>query len=494
MFEQAELGRTIDKAEWKREVPLLRESLLEAQYELRQKKASAILVIVGGVDGGGKGETVNLLNEWTDPRHVRTHAFPTKTAYEARWPRHQRFWKAIPARGEIGVFLGSWYTEPIVGRAYGLLKKRELDASMEEILALERMLAADGVVLVKLWFHLSKHEQRKRLRELSKDPLTRWRVTPTDWKHFALYDRFRRASERALSETSVMPAPWHVIEGTCPRYRGITAGRIVLGAIEQSLANEARPSIVRASLPPLAKEDLGLLAQLDMSAQAPEEKYARRLEELQGRLALATRHARYSRRSVVVLFEGSDAAGKGGAIRRITHALDARNYDVVPTAAPTPDELAHPYLWRFWRNVPPHGRIAIFDRSWYGRVLVERIERFCSEADWKRAYEEINDFEAQLARHGTVLVKLWLQIDAREQLRRFREREKTGFKRYKITDEDWRNRKKGKAYELAASEMFARTSSEVAPWTLVAANDKRHARLLVLETLCDRLERALEKE
>jgi polyphosphate kinase 2 (PPK2 family) len=198
--------------------------------------------------------------------------------------------------------------------------------------------------------------------------------------------------------------------------------------------------------------------------------------------------------SVVGVFEGNDAAGKGGAIRRVTGALDARGYQTISVAAPTEEERAQPYLWRFWRHIPRRGRLAIFDRSWYGRVLVERVEGFCSKTDWMRAYGEINDFEAQLTRHNIAVVKFWLTISKDEQLRRFKEREKIGFKRFKITEEDWRNREKWGEYEHAVCDMVDHTSTEISPWTLVEANDKNFARIKILKTLCDRIEAALKKK
>ena len=194
---------------------------------------------------------------------------------------------------------------------------------------------------------------------------------------------------------------------------------------------------------------------------------------------------------MVAVFEGNDGAGKGSSIRRVTSALDARCYDNVSVAAPTEEECAQPYLWRFWRHLPRRGRFTFFDRSWYGRVLVERIEGFCSEADWMRAYSEINDFESRLSRHETVVVKFWLAISKDEQLRRFKQREKTPFKRFKITDEDWRNREKWDAYETAVCDMVDRTSTAGAPWTLVEANNKYFARIKVLKTLCAAVEAAL---
>ena len=219
--------------------------------------------------------------------------------------------------------------------------------------------------------------------------------------------------------------------------------------------------------------------------------YETELAQWQGKLAELSRDPRMRQCALICAFEGVDAAGKGGAIRRVTAALDARQYQIIPVAAPSDEERAQPYLWRFWRHIPRLGRITIFDRTWYGRVLVERVEKFCSEEDWRRAYSEINDFEQQLVDGGAVLVKFWLQISREEQLRRFKEREKVAFKRFKITEEDWRNREKWDAYHDAVCDMVDQTSTAHAPWTLVEANDKRHARIKVLKTICSQLESAM---
>ena len=241
-----------------------------------------------------------------------------------------------------------------------------------------------------------------------------------------------------------------------------------------------------------AIDKLHILKTLDLDQKLTKKKYNLDLEKYQGKLNLLTRDLKFAEITVIVVFEGNDAAGKGGSIRRVTGALDARQYQVTPIAAPTEEERAQPYLWRFWRHVPRKGRVSIFDRSWYGRVLVERVEGFCSNADWMRAYSEINDFEEQLVRNKTVVVKFWLSISKEEQLRRFEERQKTGFKHFKITDEDWRNREKWEDYEMAVCDMVDRTSSEMSPWTLVEANDKNFARIKILKTLCERIEAALK--
>ncbi|MEO6976263.1 MAG: polyphosphate:AMP phosphotransferase [Gallionella sp.] len=492
MFESAELGHKIDKATYDADVPKLREDLLNAQFDLAQKTGFPVIVLIGGVDGAGKGETVNLLNAWMDPRHIQTHAMGEQSDEERERPPMWRFWRALPPKGKIGVFFGSWYTAPIVGRVMGKIRASELNQSIDEINHFEKMLTDEGALIIKFWFHLAKDVQRKRLKSLENDPKTRWRVTALDWARFKLYDKFRKVSEYALRATSTAQAPWIVVEGTDSRYRSLTAGKILLEALRNRLDHPVKAATTAAAPLQAPIDRLNVFDKLDMSRKITKKKFDDELEKYQGKLNLLTRDKRFHNLSIIALFEGSDAGGKGGAIRRITGALDARHYRIIPVAAPTEEERAQPYLWRFWRHIPRTGRVTIFDRSWYGRVLVERVEKFCSEADWMRAYSEINDFEEQLVRQNTVLVKFWLAITRDEQLRRFKEREKTGFKRFKITEEDWRNRKKWGNYETAVCDMVDRTSTEFAPWTLVEANDKNFARIKILKTLCRQIETAMK--
>jgi len=492
MFESAELGHKIDKETYDREVPNLREDLINAQYDLSQQRRFPVIIVVGGVDGAGKSETVNLLNEWMDPRHIQTHAFPDPSDEERERPYMWRFWRALPPRGKIGILFGAWHSAPIVERVAGRSKSAKLDQSIEEIIRFEKMLTDEGALILKFWFYLSKEQQKKRLKALEKDPKTRWRITETDWEHFKSYDRFRKVSEYFIRQTSSTEAPWIVVEGVDHRYRSLTVGRLLLNEMRERLAEKppARPPEKKSPMQPRL-DGKDVLTSLVLTKAVSKEKYNREMETWQGRLNLLTRHPKFKEISVVFVFEGQDAAGKGGAIRRVMQALDARVYQGIPIAAPTEEERAQPYLWRFWRNLPRRGRFTIFDRSWYGRVLVERVEGFCSENDWMRAYSEINDFESQLLRNGTVLVKFWLQISREEQLKRFREREKTSFKRFKITAEDWRNRRKWKQYHQAVCDMIDRTSTEIAPWTLVGANNKYDARIKVLRTIVGSIESAL---
>jgi AMP-polyphosphate phosphotransferase len=296
-------------------------------------------------------------------------------------------------------------------------------------------------------------------------------------------------SERAVQRTDAPNAPWLVVEGADRHHREVTVGRALLTALRARLNGPRATPAPPPALPP--RRGPTVLDALDLSVAFDARAYADEVERLQGRLNALSRHKRFGRISVAVAFEGPDAAGKGGAIKRVTQALDARFCRVIPIAAPTDEERAQPYLWRFWRHLPRRGHVAIFDRSWYGRVLVERVEGFAAEADWRRAYGEINDFEEELARHGVVLAKFWLQIDKAEQAKRFKERASVAHKRFKLTPEDWRNRRKWDAYQAAVCDMVERTGTERAPWTLVEANDKRWARVKVLRTLCERIETAL---
>jgi polyphosphate:AMP phosphotransferase len=494
MFESAELGHKIDKETYKSEVTALREALLDAQYDLAEAKKFPVIILIGGVDGAGKGETANLLNEWMDPRHIHTYAFGQPTDEEFERPHMWRYWRSLPPKGKIGIYFGSWYTEPIVKRAYGEIKNEGLTKALDEVVRFEKMLTDEGALVLKFWFHLSKAAQKKCFDKLESDPHTRWRVTDLDRKHLKMYDEFREISEHVLRETSTAAAPWIIVEGTDGNYRNLTVGKQVHEAIRRRIDHpDALPK--NASAPPLISpvDNMNILKLLDLSKKIDKKQYAEQLEDLQGRLNKLTRDPRFSKMSVLCVFEGSDAAGKGGSIRRITQAIDARVFSITPIAAPTEEERAQPYLWRFWRHIPRHGRISIFDRSWYGRVLVERVEGFCTEYDWMRAYSEINDFEEQISRKNDVVVKFWLQISKEEQLRRFEERKQIAFKRFKITDEDWRNREKWDAYEVAVCDMIDRTSTDYALWTIVEANDKNYARIKILKTLCDRIEAALKQ-
>ncbi len=493
MFESAELGHRIEKETWESEVPQLREALLDAQYDLVAARRFPVVILIAGVDGSGKSDVVSTLNEWMDPRHIQVNGLDDPSDEELERPHMWRYWRLLPPKGKMGIFDGSWYTWPILERANDHISNERLDQSLEEVRRFEQMLIDEGALVLKFWMHLSKQTQGKRLEKLEKDPKTRWRVTERDWKHFKLYDTFRQVSERALRLTSTAGAPWIVVEATDARYQKLTVGKALLERLRARLDSPA-PQAERAKAPPsiTSIDGLNILKSLDLTKKLEKEDYEAEVEKLQGKLNLLTRHKSFKKHSVVLVFEGSDAAGKGGSVRRITQAIDARVCRIIPIAAPTEEERAQPYLWRFWRHLPRRGKMIIFDRSWYGRVLVERVEGFCSESDWMRAYSEINDFEQQLAQNGTILLKFWLTISKEEQLRRFEERQNTRFKRFKITEEDWRNREKWDLYEAAICDMLERTSTEISPWTLVESEDKLWGRIKILRTVCKRLEEELK--
>jgi polyphosphate:AMP phosphotransferase len=504
MFEAAEVGRKLEKDVYKSQVPTLRAELLDAQQQLLNAPFP-VIVLFAGVDAAGKSETASLLNEWMDPHWIVTRGYIDPSSEELERPRLWRYWRDLPPHGRIAQFLSAWYSSPIRHRVARRISTAEFDVVLDEIAAFERTLTDDGAIILKFWMHLGKEAQKKRFKAWEKDPLRRWRVGKDSWRHWRMFDKFIAAADRAIRRTSTDHAPWQIVEGEDDRYRSVAVATALRDAIRRGLERvppaRHRPASrkrVRPSTglgPALARleRDFNVLDRLDMGQRLDPKRFDEALERQQGRLNLLQRQALEERVSTIVVFEGWDAAGKGGAIRRITGALDARDYQVIATGPPTDEEKVRHYLWRFWRHLSRAGRITMFDRSWYGRVLVERVEGFATEDEWRRAYGEIAHFEEQLTSHGILLVKFWIHVTKDEQLRRFRERKRTEHKRWKIGPDDWRNRGRWTDYVMAVDEMVARTSTRVAPWTLVEGNDKNFARIKVLKTLADRMEKRLRK-
>jgi polyphosphate:AMP phosphotransferase len=492
MFESAEVGHAIDKKTFHKEEQTLRAQLLAAQSELRAQARFPVLLLISGVDGAGKSETLAQLYKWMDARYLSTLGFTAPTDEERERPHMWRYWRALPSRGRTGAFAGSWYSIPIAQRITGEMSRVQLDKRLDEINRFEAMLVNEGALLLKFWLHLTRSGQKHRLRQLESDPRTAWRVTKESWARTRTYDALQDVAGHVLRLTNTAWAPWSIVDGTDDHYRHLRVGKGVLAALEMRLAHKIARK--HGFAPPVTRpaDDRNALAALELDKSLPEKKYELQLAKWQGQLADLVRHKAFGRRSLVLAFEGMDAAGKGGAIRRLTAALDPRQFQVVPVAAPNEEERTHPYLWRFWRQLPRRGHVAIFDRSWYGRVLVERIEGLCSEVDWLRAYAEINDFEHELVGSGTIVLKFWLQIDRQEQLRRFKGREKIEHKRFKITADDWRNRAKWNGYQSAAVDMIDRTSTGHAPWIIVPANDKNFARVKIARSVVKHLEKALD--
>jgi polyphosphate:AMP phosphotransferase len=476
----------VSKQVFNAEEPELHAALLAVQRELMQAKFP-VIVIVSGVEAAGKSAVVNRLNKWLDARGVTVTAFWDESDEDRERPDYWRFWRAMPPKGRIGVFFGSWYTQPIIRLAQGRMKEKDFAESLEQINRFERMLAADGALIVKFWFHISKDEQARRIKRKAK---LGHRITPWERDLSKLYDHFARITDRAIERTNQPESPWHFVDAEDARYRDLAVGRTLLSVLKHRLA-QAGGKPGPGYVPPVPVRDRPLEA-VDLGLTYSDKEYDELLDKYQARLAELHWKAWEQKRSTVCLFEGWDAAGKGGAIRRLTAAMDARLYRVIPVAAPTEEERAQHYLWRFWRHLPRAGYMTIYDRTWYGRVLVERVEGFAKEYEWRRAYEEIDDFERQLAQSGIILCKYWVHISPDEQLRRFEERGRLEHKKHKITEEDWRNREKWDAYVDAVNEMVARTSPAYAPWTVVSGNDKKVARIQIIKTLCKRMAKALD--
>jgi polyphosphate:AMP phosphotransferase len=493
MFEAAEIGAKVSKQEYEAALPQLRTDLINAQFDLARADFPVLLLLAGD-DRIGCNEILNILHEWMDARYLQTHVFQAESREESDQPRFFRLWQALPAKGELAIFAGSWVSELIAWRLTGEIGDRRFDALCRHAHRFENLLIDDGALVVKLWIHLPKKKLERRVKKAARREGRRsWQIEDADRRILEHYDDAMPWIERFLRLTDSPAAPWTVVEGSDDRHRNLTVARELLARLSGRLAARPDPPPDPPPAPPPARRTGARLDAVDLERSLDYERYRERLDRLQGRLHRLVDRARGRGVTSVVVLEGWDAAGKGGVIRRMTAALDVGEYHVVPISAPSPEERAHHYLWRFWRRLPPPGEMVIFDRSWYGRVLVERVEGYASEAEWRRAYAEIEDFEENLVEHGFVLAKFWLHIDRDEQLRRFGERAQTTYKKYKIGDEDFRNRRRWDDYRAAVEEMLERTDTRVAPWRLIPANDKRFARVTLLDAVCDDLERRLSK-
>jgi polyphosphate:AMP phosphotransferase len=495
MFESLSIPHEISKADFRAEEPRLRGDLIDAQFELLESGGFQVIVLLSGMDVLGRSATAKRLLSWMDPRHIRPYSSMKPSDEELERPRMWRYWRVLPRKGRIGLFLNSWYEGCMREYLMGRIKYSQFRAWIDEISHFEQMLARDGVLFAKFLFVLPKKQQLKLTKKLKKDRSTAWKISDEEIeidKQFAKrYDDILELLEELLSATSTGYAPWIPIASAEPNYRDLTVGRTLVDAIRTRLHESKAAEPICSSPAKSSRDTPNMLSSLDLSKCLERNAYKDRLEKAQRRLTSLTIGRKFEDRALVVVFEGNDAAGKGGNIRRVMQALDPRMVRVIPIAAPSDEERAQPYLWRFWQHIPRKGHITLFDRSWYGRVLVERVERISSKREWMCAYEEIRSFEAELTDYGVIVLKFWLSIDKKEQLRRFKERENIGYKRYKITDEDWRNRKKWNLYARAVHDMVDRTSTSKAPWTLIEANDKYFARVKVLETINEHLEAKL---
>ncbi len=492
MLEMVDLGKKLAKSDFKEKMEELERKLNELQREMKDLGIPTILVFEG-LEAAGKGTCINRLMLPLDPRGFKVHPIHPPTEEESFRPFLFRFWLKLPGRGRVAIFDHSWYSKVLGERVEKTVPRKIWNRAFEEIMAFERQQCDDGAVVLKFWFHISRKEQAKRFRAIEKNPSLSWKIGKDEWRQHQLYGKYIRAAEEMLERTNTAQAPWVIVESHDKSFAILKVFETLAATWEDAIRRkkaqaEATAKQEKAVLP---GKNVTILSGLDLSQKISKGDYDKTVEKLQKRLN-ELEHEIYQRRiPVIIAFEGCDAAGKGGAIKRLTERLDPRGYEVIPIAAPSKEELAHHYLWRFSQCLPKAGHMTIFDRTWYGRILVERIEGFCSVSAWQRAFREINEFEAHLANYGTVLVKFWLHIDQDEQLRRFKERQETPWKQWKITDEDWRNREKWPQYEIAINDMLANCSTSYAPWTIVEAVDKLFARIKILKTVIEAIEAKL---
>ncbi|WP_313579706.1 polyphosphate:AMP phosphotransferase [Lacrimispora sp.] len=494
MLEKLDLSKKIDKETYKDTKTKQGERLGLLQRECKEA-GIPVMIVFEGMGASGKGTQINRLIQSLDPRGFDVYANDKSTEEERMRPFLWRFWTKLPAQGRIALFDRSWYRQVTIERFEGKTPETALPEAFQDIQSFERQLTDDGMVIIKLFLYISKEEQKKRFNRLEASKETSWRVTEEDWHRNKEYGRFLEISEEMLQRTDMGFAPWTIIEGTDKEYASAKIITQVADCLEDALRQRKLRGERKEKEVPVRSEKYqsGVLSGVDLSKSVTKEEYKKEMRQLKEKLESLHSQIYRLRIPVVLGFEGWDAAGKGGAIKRLTSHLDPRGYKVYPTSAPNDMERVHHYLWRFWNHVPKAGHIAIFDRTWYGRVLVERIEGFCSEAEWKQAYQEINEMENHMANAGAVVIKFWLHIDKDEQEKRFKERQENPTKQWKITEEDWRNREKWDQYESAVNEMLVRTSTTYAPWVVVEANCKYYARIKVLKTVVEAMESEIKK-
>jgi len=484
MFEQHDLSKKTDDRTYERSISPLQQQLGVLQRSLRDHKIP-VIIVVEGWNASGITMVINELIRFLDPRGFSMHSIGSPTDEEQARPLLWRFWVKTPQKGRMAIFARSWYSRSLAEHIAGIEWKRSIRHSISTINSFERQLTDDGAVVLKFFLHISKEEQKKRLDERENNPLTSWMITKGDWDFHSQYDSYVPIIEQFIEETDNASAPWTVVEATDKNYTVLKVYSAVIKALEKRVShadshgkNAKKIEIIKPKKNEVKRSSK---ASKDYTRGEYEEElhaYGDRIRDI---------HYRFYKRKLplMIVYEGWDAAGKGGNIMRLVRHMNPRGYDVVPVERPDQTELDHHYLWRFYTHFPKRGHVTIFDRSWYGRVLVERVEGFCTEDEWKRAYNEINEMEQAYIDSGGGLVKFWLEISRDEQLRRFKQRQNDPLKQWKITDEDWRNRKRWDEYEEAVDEMLGRTSTPHAPWTVIESDDKWSARLKTLKTVIE---------
>ncbi len=476
--------------ELKQRLKAAQEKLSQQQMKLKEKKLP-VLVLIEGWGAAGKGSAIGQIIRNIDPRFFKVFSMSsTPTEEEARMPFLYRFFEKIPEAGKFTFLDSGWMDQIMRERLHEDMDDKAYAQRVDSVKRFERSLTDNGYLVLKLFFHISKKEQESRIETLLADKDTAWRVSPGDRWQNKHYDKCLETFDRYLDDTNVPSAPWYIIDSKSKKFAELQVLETLCMAIDTALHNESLAVPLLQNAFPLVK--MPKLKDVPLGDKTlTEEEYKTQLKELQEKLGQLHNRLYRKRVPVIICYEGWDAAGKGGNIKRLTGALDPRGFEVHPIASPEPHEKARHYLWRFWTRLPKTGHIAIFDRTWYGRVMVERLEGFCSENDWQRAYYEMNEFEQELHNWGAVILKFWVQIDKDTQLERFTERQNTPAKQWKITDEDWRNREKWDLYEQAVDEMLQKTSTTYAPWHILESVDKKYARIKALKIVIDALEKAL---
>ena len=465
-----------------------------AGFQMKIKEAKLpVMVIFEGWGAAGKGSVIGRVIKNIDPRFFRVKTMAPPTAEEKRYPFLYRYMLEIPEAGKFEFFDGYWMEEIVNGRAEGTLSEKEYNKRIRSVNTTERSLTDNGYLVMKFFFEIDRKEQKKRLKALLSDKNTSWRVSEADEEQNKDYDRYEKLFDRYLSDTNRSTSPWYIIDAKDRKWAELQVLEFLNQGIDTALKNHSLAvPILQNTFPLVEMPDLKDVSLRDKTVS--DEEYEKQLDKLQKELRDLHNELYRRKIPVIIAYEGWDAAGKGGNIKRIAGALDPRGYIVHPIASPEPHEKARHFLWRFWNRLPKTGHIAIFDRTWYGRVMVERLEGFCSENDWQRAYNEMNEFEKELSDWGAVIIKFWVQIDNETQLERFTERQNTPEKQWKITEEDWRNREKWDLYEVAVNEMLKKTSTVYAPWHILESNDKHYARLKALKIVIDACKKACREQ
>lgn len=475
--------------EMERRLQAARATLAEKQIAVKEQKLP-VLVLIEGWGAAGKGSVLGKLIRNMDPRFFKVAVMKGATEEERRKPFLYRHFVKIPEAGKFMFFDGGWMGEVTGAYLHGALKEEKYRERIVSIRRFERQLTDNGYLVMKFFFQIDEKEQRKRLDDLFQEKNTKWRVGQDDLWQNKNYDKCLQVYDNYLEDTNQSTAPWYLIDSKSKKWAELQMLEILIKGIDTALMNSSHAVPILQN--PFRLKSMPKLAEISLDKTLTETEYREQLKACQNRLRELHNELYRKKIPVIIAYEGWDAAGKGGNIKRIAAALDPRGYEVHPIASPEPHEKARHYLWRFWTRLPKTGHVTIFDRTWYGRVMVERLEGFCSENDWRRAYNEINEFEKELSDWGAVIIKFWVQIDKDVQLERFNDRQNNPAKRWKITDEDWRNREKWDLYEEAVNEMMKKTNTSYAPWHVLESNDKKYARIKALRIVIEEIEKVLE--